>query len=91
MTTHQTLHTRKKVWFAFNFMMQSLQNCIYGTKVVRLSFFYFYLMVRSQVVNLSPEHLCPKVFADELHYVQLIFEAGRVSSHPGGGGAAKVD
>lgn len=39
-------------------------------------------MVCSQVVNLPPEHLCPKVFADELHYVQLIFEAGRVSCHP---------
>ena len=43
----------------------------------------FYLMVCPEVVNLPPEHLCPEVFTDELHYIQLILEAGRVSGQPG--------
>lgn len=38
----------------------------------------FYLVVCSEVVNLSPEHLRPEVFTDKLHYVQLIFKAGGV-------------
>lgn len=39
-------------------------------------------MVCSKVVNLSPEHLRPEVFTDELHYIQLILEAGRVPGQP---------
>lgn len=37
-----------------------------------------YLVVCSEVVDLLPEHTRPKVFTDELHDVQLIFEARRV-------------
>lgn len=40
-------------------------------------------MVCPQVVNLPPEHLCPEVFTDELHYIQLVLKAGRVPGHPG--------
>lgn len=40
-------------------------------------------MICSEVVDLSPEHLGPEVFADELHYVQFIFKAGRVPGQPG--------
>lgn len=39
-------------------------------------------MVCSEVVNLPPEHLCPEVFTNELHYIQLILEAGRVPGQP---------
>lgn len=42
----------------------------------------FYLMVCSEVVDLPPEHLCPEVFTDELHYIQLILEAGSVPGQP---------
>lgn len=41
-----------------------------------------YLMVCSEVVNLPLEHLRPEVFADELHDIQLILEAGRVPGQP---------
>lgn len=41
-------------------------------------------MVCSEVVHLPPEHLGPEVFADKLHYVQLIFEAGGVPGQSGG-------
>lgn len=37
-------------------------------------------MVRSEVVHLSPEDLCPEVFANELHDVQFVLEARRVTS-----------
>lgn len=37
-----------------------------------------YLVVCPEVVDLLPEHTRPEVFADELHDVQLIFEARRV-------------
>lgn len=37
-----------------------------------------HLVVCSEVVDLLPEHTRPKVFTDELHDVQLIFEARRV-------------
>lgn len=40
-----------------------------------------YLVVRSEVVDLLPEHTRPKVFTDELHDVQLVFEARRVLRH----------
>lgn len=39
-------------------------------------------MVCSEVVNLPLEHLCPEVFTNELHYIQLILEAGRVPGQP---------
>lgn len=39
-----------------------------------------YLMVRSEVVHLPPEHLCPEVFANELHDVQLVLETRGVTS-----------
>lgn len=39
-------------------------------------------MICSEVVNLPPEHLCPEVFTDELHYIQLILKAGWVSGQP---------
>lgn len=39
-------------------------------------------MIGSEVVNLPPEHLCPEVFTDELHYVQLILKAGWVPGQP---------
>ena len=35
----------------------------------------------SQVRGLL-EDLCPEVFTDELHYIQLIFKAGGVSGQP---------
>lgn len=37
-------------------------------------------MVRSEVVHLPPEDLCPEVFANELHDVQFVLEARRVTS-----------
>lgn len=40
-------------------------------------------MVRSEVVHLPPEHLCPEVFANELHDVQLVLEARGVTSQSG--------
>lgn len=39
-------------------------------------------MVGSEVVNLSFEDLCPEVFTDELHYIQLVLKAGGVSGQP---------
>lgn len=40
--------------------------------------YIIYLMVGPEVVNLPPEHFCPEVFTNELHYIQFIFKAGRV-------------
>lgn len=40
-------------------------------------------MVCSEVVHLPPEHLCPEVFANELHDIQLILEAGGVPGQSG--------
>lgn len=42
--------------------------------------FFVHLMVRSQVVHLPPEDFCPKLFANELHDVQLVLEARWVTS-----------
>ena len=40
------------------------------------------LVVGPQVVYLLLEHRTPKVFTDSLHYVQLVFEAGKVFGQP---------
>ena len=68
-----TLCTQTKVWYV----------CVLEIALVCLVSVLCYLMVCSEVVNLPLEHLCPEVFTDELHYVQLILEAGRVSGQPG--------